>query len=45
MIKIINFLQNAYLWFKNANPKTKRLIIETAGSNLLLKDKILLIQA
>jgi len=43
--KTIKFAQNAPEWFKKANTSTKRLIIQTAASNLTLKDKNLLISA
>jgi DNA invertase Pin-like site-specific DNA recombinase len=42
--KTIRFAECAPQWFKQANPEHKRLIIETVGSNLVLKDKTLLIQ-
>ena len=45
MTKTLNFTQNAAKWFQSAQPEQKRLIMEVVGSNLILKDKILLIQA
>lgn len=43
--KTIHFAEGAPGWFKQAGPEHKRLIMETVGSNLVIKDKILLIQA
>jgi len=43
--KTIHVAERAPEWFKQASPEHKRLIVEAIGSNLFLKDKILLIQA
>lgn len=42
---VISFRNRATEWFRHGDDQTKRLILETAGSNLLLKDKILSIEA
>lgn len=39
------FSNRAGSWFKKGNAARKRLILEIAGSNLLLKDKTLLVEA
>ena len=43
--KTIHVARYANLWFQSATPKEKREIIETVGSNPILKDKNVLIQA
>ena len=43
--EIISFSSRAVEWFRNGDEETKRLIIEMTGSNPILKDKILFIQA
>jgi hypothetical protein len=42
---IIKFNNRAISWFNEGDVQTKRLILEIASSNLLLKDKKLLIEA
>jgi hypothetical protein len=41
----ISLSNRAISWFTAGDPETKRLILEITGSNLLLKDKKLLIEA
>jgi len=41
----ISFSNRAVSWFNEGNDQTKRLILEVAGSNPILKDKKLLIEA
>ncbi|MGH1364863.1 MAG: recombinase family protein [Calditrichia bacterium] len=43
--KVLHVAQYAHFWFKSATDQDKRLIIETIGSNPILQDKKLLIQA
>jgi site-specific DNA recombinase len=42
---MISFSNSALIWFKEADVKTKRMIIDAVGSNLSLKDKKPFIQA
>lgn len=42
---LISFRNRAVFWFQHGDPKSKRLILETVGSNLRLKDKRLSIEA
>jgi site-specific DNA recombinase len=42
---VISFSNKATAWFLHKNPQTQRLILETAGSNLFLRDKELIIEA
>lgn len=42
---LISFINRAVSWFKAGDLPTKRLILSIVGSNLVLKDKILLIEA
>ncbi|ESY52067.1 MULTISPECIES: recombinase family protein [unclassified Mesorhizobium] len=42
---VISFKSRATDWFRNGTPVTKRLILDTFGSNLVLKDKKLLTDA
>ena len=43
--EVILFSNQAISWFQRGDPQTKRLILQTTGSNLVLKDKILSIEA
>lgn len=43
--EVIFFIQQAVSWYTCGNQQTRRLILETVGSNLSLKDKILSIEA
>jgi site-specific DNA recombinase len=43
--EIISFSSRAVEWFEHGDMTTKRLILDTVGSNPLLKDKMLLIEA
>lgn len=42
---LINFSIKAVEWYEHSDDRTKRRIISAAGSNLVLKDKILSVQA
>lgn len=43
--EFISFSNRAADWFRSGTPETKRLILETTGSNLTLIDKILNVEA
>jgi len=43
--ELVSFSRRAAEWFSHGDSQSKRLILETVGSNLFLKDKILNIEA